>query len=152
MARPAGVLVALLAALVLPGCGSGSRAADETTGELVVSIEPAKLPDRLAANECFAAVRGLAIVGEADLGPPAACDELAARYLRGRTRLSWPPPLLSDPDGITECFLQHGYEKVLVDRTTTDDAEGDAAYELADRMCNALRKEGWKRAEDWPKG
>jgi ABC-type phosphate/phosphonate transport system substrate-binding protein len=51
MARPATALAAL-AALVLAGCGSDSHPARETTGELIVSIEPAELPDHLEDNDC----------------------------------------------------------------------------------------------------
>jgi hypothetical protein len=48
MARPA----TALAALVLAGCGSDSHPARETTGELIVSIEPAELPHHLEDNDC----------------------------------------------------------------------------------------------------
>jgi hypothetical protein len=85
MARPA-VLVAI-AALALAGCGSESHPAGETTGELVVSVEPAEFPDHLEDTECFAAVPGVAVLAESN-GPPAVCEDVAARVLQGRERLS----------------------------------------------------------------
>jgi hypothetical protein len=145
MARPA-VLVAI-AALALAGCGSESHPAGERTGELVVSVEPAEFPDHLEDTECFAAVPGVAVLAESN-GPPAVCDDVAARVLQGRERLSWPPALLRDPDATTECLLARGDEKVAVARSTADTDEGEAAYELAERICTGLRKDGWKQA-DW---
>ena len=142
MIRPA----LLVVALALAGCSSHeSGPTGTTTSGIVVSLEPAKLPEHLQANECFAAVRGFAIVAEAE-GPTTLCRDLAARYLRGLHRLSWPPPLLSNPDGITECTLDLVTTRLAVMRTTTNDALGDLAYALADQMCSDLRTKGWIRA------
>ena len=144
---PRRAVLAALAALALTGCDSDSRPAAETTNELVLSIRPAEFPGQLEATECFAAVPGLVVLAESDR-PPAVCDDVADRYLQVLRPLSWPPALLRDPDAITECLLARGTEKVGVMRTTSDDHVGEAAYELADRICTGLRKDGWKRA-DW---
>jgi hypothetical protein len=74
------------------------------------------------------------------------CGDLAAKYLRGRHRLSW-PPLLDNPDGISECVLEFLTTRLVVIRTTTNDALGEWADDVADRMCSELRKEGWKNAD-----
>jgi hypothetical protein len=40
--------------------------------------------------------------------------------------------------------------RLVVMRTTTNDALGDWAYDVADRMCSELREEGWKNADRGP--
>jgi hypothetical protein len=118
----------VLAAVALAGCSSDARRAQHTTetGEIVVRLEPAKVPDHLEDNQCFAAVRGFAIVAQGE-GPTSVCDDLAARYLRGLHLLSWPPPLLTNPDRISECVLEFVTTTVVVMHTTSNDALGDWA-------------------------
>ena len=139
----------VLTAIALAGCSSDAQRAQQTTetGEIVLRVEAAKVPDHLEDNQCFAAVRGFLVLAEAE-GPTSICDDLAAGYLRGLHRLSWPPPLLTNPDRISECVLEFVTTTVVVMYTTNNDALGDWAYDVADRMCSGLRKRGWKKA-DW---
>jgi hypothetical protein len=150
MTRPAPLIVIVLA---VAACSShSSRSAERrptTASAIVVKVEPAKLPDQLEANQCFAAVRGFAIVAEAE-GPTTICGDLAAKYLHGLHRLSWTPPLLDNPDGISQCVVEFLTTRLVVMRTTTNDALGDWAYDVADRMCSELREEGWKNADRGP--
>jgi hypothetical protein len=132
----------LLAALLLAGCDDGDERAATSTS-YTLEVERAGLPKRLAPGECFAAVPGVVVLGRA-VGGPAGCRTVAARYFGARHRLRWPPALLRGPDSISECTLRRGSAVLAVVRH--DDPNDDRAFDLATRMCEGLRHDGWRAA------
>jgi hypothetical protein len=131
-----------LAALVLAGCAGGGHSTTTETSHLEYSLEPMTIPERVRAGECFAAVPGVTILGQA-LGGPPPCGVVAHRFFAGRRRRAWPPPLLRSPDAITACILRRPAQDLSVQ--TLDEGSSERAYTLATRICRSLRRAGWRR-------
>ena len=134
------VTVLIVCAALLSGC---SRGETTTASRVVVTLEHERFPPaHLAAGECFAGIRGVAILGEVT-GGPRSCARIALGYFGAKPRTSWPPALLRSSDAMTACTLQRAGETLAV----VSAAEGDdeRSHALATRICRDLRAAGWRR-------
>ena len=141
-----------LLATLAAGCGSTVTPASETstTGKTyVVKLEPATLPKDLPAEACFVGIRSydVIILGEG-LPEKYSCSRVADEVFPRAEQLPWSRDeyLKAAADAVDECELEREGGRLSVVRGDPDQ-EGprfDGAYDLAERACARLEREGWK--------
>jgi len=144
------LLVAAALGALLAGCGqngSTARPAPVRDSIVVTKLEPVSLPKRLPREACFVGVRSYDVMLLAERLPrEASCARVADEvFPRGR-RLPWSRRNYLRADSVEECELTRGGGRLQVLRGDPD-REGprfEAAYELSERACAKLEREGWK--------
>jgi hypothetical protein len=141
----ASVLMALAA-----GCGKGSSRPASASGKrdvIVSRLEPMTLPKVLPRQVCSVGIRSYDVMlFGVRLRQEDSCSRVADEVFRGERQLPWSREHYVNSDQVEECELARGGGRLQVLRGDPD-FEGprfDAAYDLTERACARLEREGWK--------
>jgi hypothetical protein len=143
--------VASLLTVLVAGCGGRASApTSETTTKdktMVVTLEPMTLPKELPPEACFVGVQSydVMLVGTR-LPDTYSCARVADVVFPGAEQLPWSRAEYQDEDQVEECELERGGGRLQLLRGDPDQegARFEAAYDLTERACARLEREGWR--------
>jgi hypothetical protein len=142
--------VAGLLAVLAASCGGRASApTSETTTKnktMVVTLEPTTLPKELPPEACFVGVHSYDVMLLGTRLPDTySCARVADVVLPGAEQLPWSRAEYHDEHQVEECELERGGGRLQVLRGDPDQegARFEAAYDVTERACARLEREGW---------